>query len=143
MCNLNPTRIPQDGTLERSPRMTHGMGKRQEDYGAEPSDWIGLLDRMKAKSPMHGYGYVEGKCRVMIPLTAGLTQETMAAALRNWVVINCGLDLNHQAVGHPAMATLLLMEDACKSKGCMLWGPLLPFFHTPRCNIAHNLPALP
>ena len=68
---------------------------------------------------MHGYGYVEGKCGVMIPLTAGLTEETMAAALRDWEVITGGLDLNHQAVGHPAVATLLLMQDACKSKGCM------------------------
>ena len=44
---------------------------------------------------MHGYGYVEGKCGVMIPLTAGLTEETMAAALRDWEVITGGLDLNH------------------------------------------------
>ena len=131
------------GTLERSPRMTHGMGTRQEDYGAEPSDWIGLLDRTKAKSPMHGYGYVEGKCGVMIPLTAGLTQETMAAALRNWEVITCGLDLNHQAVGHPAEATLLLMQVALEEQGVSVLGSFPTPFHTPRCNIAHNLPALP
>ena len=44
--------------------------------------WIGR----QAKLPMHGYGYVEGKCGVMIPLTAGLTEETMAAAFRDCMV---------------------------------------------------------
>ena len=39
--------------------MTHGMGKRQEDYGAEPNKWIGLLDTTKVMTPLHGYGYEE------------------------------------------------------------------------------------
>ena len=84
---------------------------------------------------MHGYGYVEGKCGVMIPLTAGLTQETMAAALRDWEVITCGLDLNHQAVGHPAEATLLLMQVALQELGVSVLGSSPIPFHTARCNI--------
>ena len=81
------------------------MARRQDDYDAEPSDLIGLLDWTKVMSPLHGYGYVEGKCGVIIPLTAGLIRKTMIAAFRDCGVITCGLDPNHHAMGYPAEAT--------------------------------------
>ena len=84
---------------------------------------------------MHWYGYVEGKCGVMIPLTVGLTQKTMAAALRKWEVITCSLDLNHQAVGNPTEATLL--QVTLEEQGVSVLGSFPTPLHTPRCNIGH------
>ena len=52
-----------------------------------------------------------------IPLTVGSTRENMIAALNDWVVTTCGLDLNHHAVGHPAKATILDYLDALEDHG--------------------------
>ena len=104
-------------TVQRSSRVAHGMGRRQDDYDAEPSDWIGLLDWTKVMSPLHGYGYAEGKCGVIIPLTAGLTRETMIAAFRDCGVKTCGLDPNHHAVGYPAEVTHSHMQVTLEEHG--------------------------